>query len=198
MNFKKYNFKKYYEKIMSSKSKYIILLATIGIILIVFSTFTTQKNKKNEIKDKDNEKVRCNEGVSQTEEYTRKLEMKLAKIISKIKGVGKSDVMITLENGVENIYANSEKKTTNSNENFSGKMSNRNDLQKDIVTIDGKKGKEALLSTQREPKIKGVLIVCEGGGSSYVVKKVTDATKSALNIGLNAISVSERSKSEKN
>lgn len=177
------DFKKQLEKLMNSKLKYVVLLGLIGIILILIST--TTKKKENTKKQEAKETYKAMD----TKEYEQQLENKLKSIISKIKGVGKSDVFITLENGIENIYANSEKKTTNSNENFSGKMSKKNDLQKDVVVIDGNKGKKALMITQKEPTIKGVLVVCEGADNVHVVKQITDAVSKSLNIKKNRLSV---------
>ena len=177
------DFKKQLEKLMNSKLKYVFLLCLVGIILILIST--TTKKKENTQKEDAKKTYK----TMDAKEYEQQLENKLKDIVSKIKGVGKSDVFITLENGVENIYANSEKKTTNSNENFSGKMSKKNDLQKDVVVIDGNKGKKALMITQKEPTIKGVLVVCEGGDDVNVVKQITDAISKSLNIKKNRLSV---------
>lgn len=176
--------KKQLKKIMSLKSRYIIFLGILGIILIIFSTFGTKKKEK-----KTDETVFANTNITDIEKYSKQLENKLNNIISKIKGVGKSQVLITMENGIENIYANSEKKATNSNENFSGKMSKRDDVQKDVVIIDDHSGKKALMVTQKEPKVKGVLIVCEGADDISVVEQVIDAVSKALNITSNRISV---------
>ncbi len=176
------DFKKQYEKIMSSKLKYIVLLGLIGILLIVFSITTKKENKSKE-------KTQNQSNTITTDEYVKKLEDKLNNIISKIKGVGQSEVFITIENGIENIYANSEKKSTNSNENFSGKMSKKDDLQKDVVVIDSNNGKQALVITQKEPTIKGVLVVCDGADDVYVVEQVIDAVCKSLNIKKNRMSV---------
>lgn len=173
--------KKLYKKMLSSKYIYVILIGFVGIFLIFISTI-----KKKEPHQKT--KVE-NKSFQNSEEYTKHLETKLNNIISKIKGVGRSQVLVTLENGVENIYANSEKTATNSNENLSGKMSTRNDSQKDIAMVDTKEGKQALVVTQKEPKIKGVLVVCDGADNSLVVEQVYDAISKPLNIKRNRLSV---------
>lgn len=176
------DFKKKFKNLMNSKSKYVVLIGIVGILLIFLSTISS---KKEPIKKEKTEKL-----TSQTsEEYIKQLEVKLNNIISKIEGVGRSEVLITMENGVENVYANSEKKTTNSSENISGKMSTRDDTQKDIVVIDTHEGKKALMVTQKEPTIKGVLVVCDGADNVSVVEKVTDAVSKSLNIKKNRLSV---------
>ena len=179
------NIKEQFKKIMSFKSKYnyIVLIGFIGIFLIAFSAIASKKDttKKEEAKN-------CF-SYNNIDEYTQQLENKLNNIISKIKGVGKSEVFVTIENGIENIYANSEKKATNSNENLSGKMSKRDDSQKDVVVIDSNEGKKALIVTQKEPTIKGVLVVCEGADNITVVENVIDAISKCLNIKKNRLSV---------
>lgn len=72
-------------------------------------------------------------------------------------------------------------------------MSKKNDLQKDVVVIDGNKGKKALMITQKEPTIKGVLVVCQGADNVHVVKQITDAVSKSLNIKKNRLSVVKRS-----
>lgn len=176
------DFKKQYQKIMSSKLKYIVLLGLVGVLLITLSI----ANKKEKI---SKEKIQKKSNTTNADEYVKKLENKLNKIISKIKGVGQSEVFITIENGIENIYANSEKKSTNANENFSGKMSKKDDLQKDVVIVDSNKGKQALVITQKEPTIKGVLVVCDGADDICVVEQVTNAVCKSLNIKKNRMSV---------
>ncbi len=182
----KFKIKERLKKFLPFKSKYnyIVLLGFIGIFLIALSTITHKK--KDEIKKEEAKNCFNHNNI---DEYAQQLENKLNNIISKIKGVGKSEVFVTIENGVENIYANSEKKATNSNENLSGKMSKRDDSQKDVVIIDGNEGKKALIITQKEPKIKGVLVVCEGADNITVVENVIDAISKCLNIKKNRLSV---------
>lgn len=178
------NFKKYYEKILASKSKYIIVIGFIGIFLITISAFSTKKTKP-----EPKEVSSTSFTTTNSEEYVNKLENKINSIISQIQGVGNSKVIITLEKGVENIYANSEKKATNLNENLSGKMSKRDDIQKDVVIIDGTQGKQALIVTQKEPTIRGVIIICEGADNPKTVADVVNSVSKCLNIGTNRLSV---------
>ena len=43
--------------------------------------------------------------------------------------------------------------------------------------------------TQKEPTVKGVVVVCEGADNSVIVNRVTDAVTKSLNIKTNRISV---------
>ncbi len=175
--------KKYIDKIMSSKdkTKYIVITGMIGILLIAISTLIP-KNSDGKTENSILKNVTA-------ETYVAQLEKKINSMISQIEGVGSSEVVITLENGIENVYANSERKTSDCNENISGKSTNRNDTQHDVVIIDGSGGKQALVITQKEPTVKGVVVVCEGADNSVIVNRVTDAVTKSLNIKTNRISV---------
>lgn len=182
--------KKYIDKIMSSKdnTKYIVIIGMIGILLIAISTLIP-KNSDGRTENNSLKNVTA-------ETYVAQLEKKINSMISQIEGVGSSEVVITLENGIENVYANSERKTSDCNENVSGKSTNRNDTQHDVVIIDGSGGKQALVITQKEPTVKGVVVVCEGADNSVIVNRVTDAVTKSLNIKTNRISVVKKQQSK--
>lgn len=178
------DFKKSFEKFFSKKSiaKYIVMIGFIGILFILISGLLPQKSEtKNS--------VAVSNAATTTEEYTILLEQKINNIVSQIDGVGNSEVVITLENGVENVYANSNRKTSDSNESSKGQSAKRSDTQQDVVIVDGSGGKQALMVTQKEPTVKGVVVVCEGADNSLVVKRVTDAVTTSLNIKTNRVSI---------
>lgn len=164
-------------------TKYIFVIGIIGILLILLSTFIP----KNETPTSD-ETTQID-----TETYTKNLEEKIQTLVSKIDGVGNVDVMITLENGVEYVYANSEKKSTDNTQDYTSgspsKSTDKNSAEQDVVMVDGSDGKEALVVTKKEPTVKGVVVVCDGGDNLKVVQNITDAVTTALNITSNRVSV---------
>ncbi|MCI8496908.1 MAG: stage III sporulation protein AG [Clostridiales bacterium] len=119
-------------------------------------------------------------------EYAEQLEQKLSVLIGNISGVGKSEIMVTLENGVEYVYANEERKTTDKTEDISDstqRVQQSNDVEQNVITVDDASGgKKALVRTQIEPQVKGVVVVCEGGDQELVQQRVTNAVTTALNI----------------
>ena len=70
--------------------------------------------------------------------------------------------MVTLENGVEYVYATQEKINTDRQED-DGRISQRDDSDKSIIVVDTEDGKQGLLVTEIQPTVKGVVVVCEGG-----------------------------------
>ena len=57
--------------------------------------------------------------------------------------------------------------------------------------MDGSDGKEALIKTQIEPKVKGVVIVCSGGEQALVQQRVIDAVTIALDIDSSKVCVTK-------
>lgn len=91
--------------------------------------------------------------------YSEQIEGDLEKTIGAIQGAGKTQVLLTMENGVESVYL------------------------KDSAT----KTKEI------QPRIRGVLVVCEGGDEPLVVERVTEAVCKALNISTAKVCVTKLS-----
>lgn len=82
--------------------KILTLIGIVGIIMIALSGLIKPKS---EIKSSPKESDEC-EVIA---EYTRRYEERVKEIVDSIEGAGESKVMITLESGVEYIYAKEEK-----------------------------------------------------------------------------------------
>lgn len=171
------------------KIKLITIVGLIGITLIFISSFDFGKNSK----PKENIN---NSNVITEEQYVSKLEKKILELVQNIQGVGTTKVMITLENGVENVYVNETKKesdkTQDNTSDQKNKITQSDNLEQKIIIVDTGNGKkEALIKTQLQPKVKGVVIVCQGGSDLNVKQNVTDAVKIALNITSNRVFVTQ-------
>lgn len=118
---------------------------------------------------------------SDTAAYAAALEVRLAEMVSSIDGAGAAKVMVTLENGVEYIYASEEKSNSDHTEN-GAQVSVSDDSQKTVVTIDAGSGKEGLLVTEIQPTVRGVVVACEGATDPQVTALVTAAVRTALDI----------------
>lgn len=113
--------------------------------------------------------------------YAAALEERLCEMISAIEGAGRAEVMVTLNNGVEYVYANEEKNNTDHSENGE-QISVRDDNQKTVVTVDAGSGKEGLLITEIQPTVRGVVVACEGANDEAVALRVAAAVRTALDI----------------
>ncbi|MGN1202650.1 MAG: hypothetical protein ACI4RF_05090, partial [Eubacterium sp.] len=156
----------------SKKIKIIVAIGLIGIVLIFASNLIESEDKN---KNTDNESISY-------EEYTEQLESKLKNLISSIEGVGECQVMITLENTTESVYATDvEIKNDDSSVN-----------QKDeYVIYDSENGEAPVLIKEYLPKVQGVTVVCTGGDNTAVKEKIIQSVTSLFNIPTNRVSVSK-------
>lgn len=160
----------------------ILLFAGIGAIVLIFLSSFFSHGRSNEAQP---ELVQKN--TVHTEDYISQLEENLTRLIGGIDGVGKVDVMITLEKGVEYVYATQEKKSKQTTENKASDQDVRNQAQDQVETSyiivkDADGAQKALEVTEVQPVVKGVVVVCEGGDNPTVQQNVTEAVTTALNL----------------
>ena len=134
------------EIIKSDKSVKIILAAGAALMLLIaFGGFFGGSSKTEET------------GYSRAElsEYEARLEKRLSDILSEIKGIGKTEVMITLDGAEQTEYG---------------------------------KSKDMLISVTA-PRVRGVIVVCDGGDNIAVKEKVMNAVSGVFGISTTRISV---------
>ena len=116
-------------------------------------------------------------------DYEESLEKRLSSIISDIEGVGRCTVMVTLENGWESVFS---QETENSSQ-ASDSGTSFNEKRSMVIVNDD--GEATVLEKQLEPKIRGVIVVCEGAENPIVSERVIGALKAALGLSGANISV---------
>lgn len=170
------------------KMRLIFVAGIAGILLIFLSSFFGGNGSKQSSVDTK---------AFDSEEYVEKLEEKVHTMVTGIQGVGKARVMITLESTTEYVYESEKRETTDTAKDYeqgqTEKEQERNDYERNVIIIEGSNGKEALLKTTVEPKVKGVVIVCQGGENAGVQKSITDAVTTALDISSNKVCVAKLS-----
>lgn len=108
--------------------------------------------------------------------YQQELEQRLASIIAEVDGAGKTTVMVTLENGEERVYAL---------DTQSGPSQSQ---QTHVLLDDG----TALEQTVYSPQVRGVAVICEGGGDVSVAARITELVSALLDVPSNRICVEKR------
>ena len=110
-------------------------------------------------------------------DYALQLEARLTEIIKRVEGAGTCRVMVTLENGTEYLYAQEEK-----NDRYSNDTEQEANTEKSYVLYDSENGKQALVITEIQPEVKGVVVVCNGGKNVTVQQRVIEVVTTALGI----------------
>ncbi len=106
---------------------------------------------------------------------TQSIDDELSKILSEIKGAGEVSVMIVKDN-----------------EGLKSYSCDTDGNQKKTVILNKQGGEEALVSEEIAPRIRGVLIVADGGGKSSVKEALIKSTQTVLGIAPHKIVVCER------
>lgn len=170
-----------------SKKKIILILCLVtGLSMMLISGFVSSSSKKQKNKD-------INFNVSG---YEHKLEERLLDLVEEIDGVGKAKIMVTLESSIEYIYAQERREKTDKISDFKDKtplkLQERNDEEKKLMLVDGPSGRrQALIKTEIQPKIKGVVVVCQGGNEPLVNQQITNVLTTVLNISSSRVFVTK-------
>ena len=158
----------------------IIVIGIIGIVIIFISNFFPNKNNDNNINENDNISDLLN---TNTQQYEEKIEQQLEEIISSIDGAGRTKVMATLDRTEQIVYA-TEEKYNSDNDKKNGET--------DYVIIKKSDGTEtAIKVTEIQPKIKGVIVVCDGGENPVVQERVIKAVTTVLGISSSKVCVTK-------
>lgn len=170
--------------VLDRKTRILIALGSLGILLILASEIFSDSKKDNDIKDKIETQ---NISEDETEDYKSQIQNELVEILNKIKGVGECEVMVTVEGTTEYVYAENLNDYT---DNDGTKQSNKH--ENNIVMIEENGEKKALVKKIIKPKINGVVVVCEGGDDVRIKERVLKAASTALNISASKICVESK------
>lgn len=149
---------------MQGKKKILIIaFAVLGILLIILPGIFHKAEDKEEEKE--------------TTYYSQILEDKLTDLIRSAEGVGDARVVVTLDSSTQSVWATNEEK-------------GEKDSAVEYVIISGKDSDEPVPVMEIYPRVRGVAVVCSGGESAEVKKRVTELICAALGISANKIAVS--------
>lgn len=164
------------------KTNFIVAIGLIGIALIFLSGLGSNNDEQGD--KADNSIV-----LQNTDVYRENLEQQLEAILSDVQGAGDVSVMISLEGTIEYIYA--EEIQSSSQHKDTDKSS---DYKNEVVLVEGKDGKDALVKKVINPRVNGVLIVCDGGDDVILSEKLINSASAALGISTAKIYVAKRTK----
>lgn len=182
--------KEYLEKNNNKKfinNLFIILLVSV-IFLIVTNNFLRPKEEGIENPKENTKEVYKYESE---EDYSSYLEKKLTNILTKLNGVGKVSVMVTLENSIEKVAASNTTKTTEETIENDSEGGTREIHREDITTQVMTRGSDGSLLVVKEikPTVQGVIVVAEGADDPVLKEMLYEAVKTVLGIKGNKVQV---------
>ena len=165
--------------------KIIVVLGILGMLLILLSQFNQQPKAP---AGPPEDAVSCF-----TTEYIAGLEYRLTELLSQIDGVGRTQVMVTLASGVEYVYARDETRNIDlvRDGNDEARIIHQTEnVEERFILVDTERGRrEPLVLKRLQPRIQGVIVVCEGADDIRVEKKVISVVTTALGIPSTRVSV---------
>ena len=162
-------------KIKGNKKLPIFIALIIGLIVVsvYLISLDTAKTKNQE----ENDNLRTE--FSTSAEYTDYLENKLESVITSLKGVGSTEVVVTLSKGFEYIYQTEEETKTTSN---GTSISSSN-----LALVDGK----PVVLEEIYPVIKGIIVLAEGSGDVSVRLDILNLILTMVDVDTSQIKIME-------
>ncbi len=136
-----------------------IVFLMIAVFLFVLSTFSDSSDKAAVAEDS-------------VGRYVERLESKLSSVLSAVENAGKVDVVISVESGMETVYA------------YETVIKGETTTQTPVLV-----GGKPVVVKEVYPPITGVLIVAQGANSVSVMRKLQQATISLLNVDIQQIEI---------
>lgn len=164
------------------KNRLLILIGVLGVILL----FLSEAVGNSPSAEKKNDEARNRFSILQ--ESTQK---QVRELVESVDGAGKALVMVSFETDGEQTFA-TDKKTESSN----GERTTESSRDESVVLVDGDSGDTGLLVQTIAPMIRGVAVVCEGGGSAAVKREVTETVSAALGLSREKIYVAKMKNEE--
>lgn len=166
---------------LSNKLLLSVLLLAAGILALVLSE-TIEPSKQTALTETTTAGF-----LDESEQYVAELEERLTAIISRIDGVGETKVMVTLESSSEDVYLHD----FNYGENIEPSGKSNIEQKDEYVIVEDENGEKGIVVRVAQPKVRGVAVVCDGGGSQLVKSRITEAVTALLDISAARVSVSE-------
>ena len=155
------------------KYKYILLVCLVGLVLLLWP------QSEPELRETASA---AREGLGEA----AALETRLEAILETMDGVGKAQVLLTVETGEETIYAFD--RTDSQTQNGTGGSASS---QRELVTLSESGGQAPVPVQTAAPVYRGAMVVCEGGGSASIRLEVTRVIQSLTGISADRIVISK-------
>lgn len=169
----------------------LVAIGVIGILLMLVGGFF-DGSVKNKLPDavSDTAKVPAMVPTRSVEEA---LEVKLANLLSQVKGAGAVVVNVTLESSAAADFAKNvtrESKTVQENDNSGGIRTTTENKESEQILMSKENGMDKpVMVSETKPVIKGVMVIAEGAADSTVKNNLTKAVEAGLGVAPYKITV---------
>lgn len=164
-----------------AKFKYPALVLLLGLVLLLLPG----RKKEDQQTTANTVEETSVETADSPEEYCAAVEASLSKILSKIDGAGKVEVMLTLKSGWQTNYQTDYDTTTDND----GDRVTSTTTQKTVILSQGSAYDEGAVVKTDYPSFQGALVVSEGGKDPTVKLQIIRAVSALLGLGTENVTV---------
>lgn len=161
-----------------------LLIGILIVILLLVIVVPVPKKKENE----ESLNLEMTENMAISESDT--IERQLKEILQKIDGVGRAEVLITYEDSgrtvVEKDESVSEELVQEADSNGGTRTTTTSRNEKE--TVYGNKETPYVVQ-ELSPRVKGILVVAEGGGNVSVKKQIQETIEALFGLDAHKISI---------
>ena len=123
-----------------------------------------------------------------------RLELRLIEVLSQIRGAGKVDVLITYETSGEIVTAVSSRTDEELRDSVTGTDSSTQRSASTVTepaTVKNDAGQSPIILSEKQPIVRGVIVVAEGAALVSVRKDLQNAVRAVTGVSLSQIEVFE-------
>ena len=157
------------------KNKYILILITVGVVLMLFSSGGDKTAQPQNISS-----------LTETGFSVEKLEDRMATALSKIEGAGRVKVVLTVRSSTEQVIAEDQENV----ERIKGDETESESTVQTVI-IDAGNGESPVTLKYIYPEFQGALVIAQGADSTAVRLALTEAVASLTGIGTDRITVTK-------
>lgn len=168
---------------------YVVIILALGVIIFTFANKNITESEVDNIQPSID-----TVNTSKTISYEERLETRLEDTLSNMAGVGKMDILLTIESSKE-IELNKDVPSSESimlEEDSSGGSRNSTDKsqsEKTVLTNNPDGSSEPIVLKETMPTVQGVVILAENGDDPIVKEMLTNAAVVLLDIPAHKVQV---------
>ncbi|MBQ9142458.1 MAG: stage III sporulation protein AG [Lachnospiraceae bacterium] len=174
----------------------LIVLVLLGLLLVVIGIPVEDGNEgqeKGQVSNHESQEETQGQTNDNQYEYAEYLEKKLEDTLKEMRGVGRVEVMITLETTQEQVVEKDQPITRNNTAENDASGGSRTIYQMDsgqetvYVKEDG--NETPYVTKTIYPKISGVLVVAEGAGTGTVTSNISQIAQTLFDVEAHKVQV---------
>ena len=181
------------EKLKKTPKNQLLICGLCGVLLLVVAMPAGRQDGQKEQEAEGAQASEEETSETSAELYQKKLERELGQALGRMEGVGKVEVMITLQDEGERVVEKDLARTGQESLEQDGEAKREAkdyQVQEETVFAEGSgEGGAPFVSREAMPGVEGVLVVAEGGGDPKTAKNISDAVLALFPVELHKIKV---------